>query len=105
MSGLLLGMVLAVCSVGSIMWLLYFHDVSLPVLVHGRTGVQCLILSLFSLLHFNIAEKIDSKVGNEHQCDHEPKLAEIQRESTATTLWNQQCKLPEPFLTINRISL
>ena len=50
-SGLLLGMVLAVCTVGSTMWLLYFHAVSLPVLVHGRTGVHCLLLSLFSLLY------------------------------------------------------
>jgi len=35
--------------VGSIMWLLYFHEVFLPVLVHGHTGVRCPILNLFSL--------------------------------------------------------
>jgi len=36
------------------------------------------------------AEKMGSKLDNEHQCAHVPKLVEILRESTATTLWNKQ---------------
>ena len=36
------------------------------------------------------AEKIGPELDTEHQCDHVPQLVEIFRESTVTTLWNQQ---------------
>jgi hypothetical protein len=50
------------------------------------------------------AETIGSTLDNKNKQDHVPKLVEIRCEGKFTLLWNQECKLTEPFLTINRIS-
>lgn len=55
MSGLLLGVVLSVCNF-LFLWLPYFYDLFLLVLIEAHTKVDCLILPLFPRIRYTVVE-------------------------------------------------